>query len=263
MFSDLQSQLTDMNIVLDSHSTGLTRQQIQQETTALRERNENIQNQLEISFGDRQTKTERNKELEVQIDKEKNKINEMIFALSPDDQQKYRQYLALSENLHQQNADLHDKIEIVIRQKERLEATVMTSQSRMEAARLLSKLNELVAKRNTLRDEEANRLSPAQEREKLINEVRANNQALTSINRQMKIVSDQLNDKRDLLQQIEQDLDEGNSDRHAKYKELKRRDETMSAFMDTFNLNMQTEKQSKNKFLTIEKKNLTLSFCRH
>lgn len=117
----------------------------------------------------------------------------------------------------------------------------------MEAVRLLSKLNELVIKRNGLRDEEANRLSPAQEREKLINEVRSNNQALTGMNRQMKLLEDQLSDRRELLGQIEQDLEEGNSERHAKYKELKRRDETMTAFMETFREAMLEEKQSKNR----------------
>lgn len=108
----------------------------------------------------------------------------------------------------------------------------------------MSKLNELVTKRNTLRDEEANRLSPAQEREKLINEVRSNNQALTSINRQMKLIEDQLIDKREVLVQIEQDLEEGNSERHAKYKELKRRDETMTLFMESFSDSLEEEKRS-------------------
>lgn len=124
-------------------------------------------------------------------------------------------------------------------------------QPRMEAVRLLSKLNELVIKRNGLRDEEANRLSPAQEREKLINEVRSNNQALTSMNRQIKLLEDQLSDRRELIGQIEQDLEEGNSERHAKYKELKRRDETMTAFMETFREAMLEETQSKNQMQCI------------
>lgn len=94
-------------------------------------------------------------------------------------------------------------------------------------------------------------MSPAQEREKLINEVRSNNQALTSMNRQMKLLEDQLSDRRELLGQIEQDLEEGNSERHAKYKELKRRDETMTAFMDTFRDAMLEEKQSKNRMRCI------------
>lgn len=117
-------------------------------------------------------------------------------------------------------------------------------QSRLEAVKLLSKMEELISKRNTLKDEEVNRLTPAQEREKLITEVRINNQSLASITKQTKIVSDQLQEKRDYLQQIEQDLDEGSSERHIKYKELKKRDEMMESFMETFHTNMILEKQS-------------------
>jgi intraflagellar transport protein 74 len=115
----------------------------------------------------------------------------------------------------------------------------------MEAVRLQTKLHELTSKRNNLREDELNRLSPGQEREKLINEVRSNNQSLVSIGRQMKIIEDQLNDKKELLSQIEQDLDEGNSDRHAKYVELKKRDEMMTGFLEMFPKNMVAEKQSK------------------
>lgn len=242
--SDLQAKLTDMNIVLDSHSSGTTRQQIQQEATAIRERNETIQSQLEMLFNERQSKEDKNKELERKINEEKAKINEMIFALSPDDQERYRQHEKQLESLRAQNSEIHDQIDALIKQKQRMDATLATSQTRMEAARLLTKLNELVAKRNNLREEEANRLTPAQEREKLIVDVRANNQALTSMNKQMKQIEDQLTDKRETLQQIEQDLEESNSERHIKYMELKRRDETMSAFMATFRASMDEEQNS-------------------
>jgi len=168
----------------------------------------------------------------------------MTFALTPADQERCRQHENQLENLRQQNSELHDQIDALIKQQQRMEASVNTSQTRMEAARLLAKLNELVAKRNSLREEEANRLTPAQEREKLIVEVRANNQALTSMNKQMKLIEDQLSDKKETLQQIEQDLEESNSERHIKYMELKRRDETMSAFMATFRNSMEEEEKS-------------------
>lgn len=248
LFSDLQSKLTDMNIVLDSHSSGTSRQQLQQEAVAIRERNENIQSQLELLFNERQTKEEKNKELERKINEEKSKINEMIFSLSPVDQERYRQHESQLETLRVQNSEIHDQIDSLIKQQQRMEASVMTSQTRMEAARLLTKLNELIGKRNSLREEEANRLTPAQEREKLIVEVRANNQALTSMNKQMKQIEDQLSDKKETLQQIEQDLEESNSERHVKYMELKRRDETMSAFMATFRSSMEEEQKSKFEF---------------
>lgn len=243
--TNLQSHLTDMNVALDSFSSGLTRQHMQNEATAIRERNENFQNSMENLFKDRQLKETQNKNTEVEIQAEKNKINEMIMSLSPGDQMKYRELQGLSETLKGQNTELQVQIEALVNQKDSLSAAIFNSQSRLDAVRLQTKLKETTVKRNTLKEEEDNRLTPAQEREKLINEVRANNQSLTSIGRQMKLLEDQLSDKKELLHQVEQDLEEGNSERHAKYKELRRRDETMTEFMENFHQSMTNEKKSK------------------
>lgn len=116
-------------------------------------------------------------------------------------------------------------------------------QTRSEAVRLLTKLNEQLLKRNALRDEESQRLTPAQEREKLIADVRQNNATLASLTNQLKLIDAQLLDKREQLAQTNQDLEEGQTDRHTKYRELKRRDETMSAFMDTFADSMAEEQR--------------------
>ncbi|XP_040157136.1 LOW QUALITY PROTEIN: intraflagellar transport protein 74 homolog [Anopheles arabiensis] len=241
--TNLQSTLTSMNLALDNCTSGMTRQHLLNETVALRERNEHIQEQLEVIFKQRQQKDIENKALERNTEQEKNKVIEMINSLPEEDQHKYREYQALSENLRKQNAIYHSQISEMEKQKDRLNTMIMNSQSRSEAHRLKSKLKELLNKRNTLREEENNRLSPAQEREKLINDVRSNNQALASIGKQLKIVEDQLIEKKETLQQIDQDLEEGNSERHVKYKELKKRDDVMSAFMDTFKSNMNQEQQ--------------------
>ncbi|XP_041772726.1 intraflagellar transport protein 74 homolog isoform X4 [Anopheles merus] len=241
--TNLQSTLTSMNLALDNCTSGMTRQHLLNETVALRERNEHIQEQLEVIFKQRQQKDIENKALERNTEQEKNKVIEMINSLPEEDQHKYREYQALSENLRKQNAIYHSQISEMEKQKDRLNTMIMNSQSRSEAHRLKSKLKELLNKRNALREEENNRLSPAQEREKLINDVRSNNQALASIGKQLKIVEDQLIEKKESLQQIDQDLEEGNSERHVKYKELKKRDDVMSAFMDSFKSNMHQEQQ--------------------
>lgn len=243
--SNLQSTLTDMNLALDNSSAGPnTRQHLQNEALALRERNETLQNQLEQVFKERQNKELQNQNFEEKISNEKNKINELIYSLSMEDQNRYREYQMIAERFKGENAEIHAKIEELVKQKEKLSAQVINSQTRLEAVKMHSKLRELVSKRNNLKDEEMNRLTPAQEREKLINEVRMNNQALNSINKQTKIISDQLQEKKEFLQQIEQDLEEGSSERHTKYKELKKRDEMMTQFMETFEMNMKKEKQS-------------------
>jgi intraflagellar transport protein 74 len=234
-----------MNLALDSSSTGITRQQIQNETIAFREQNELLQNQLEQIFKERQKIEQQNQQLDAAIVDEKAKMNEMIYSLSPEQQNRYREFHSVSENLKSENAEIHEKIETMIKQKERLSSTVISSQARLEAVKLHSKLRETIAKRNQLREEETNRLSPSQEREKLINDVKMNNQAISGISKQMKTVSDQLKDKREQLIQIEQDLDEGSSEKLMKYRELRKRDEMMTNFMETFPFQLTKEKQSK------------------
>lgn len=66
-----------------------------------------------------------------------------------------------------------------------------------------------------------------------------------SINKQLKIMSEQLSEKKEYLHQVEHDLEEGSSERHTKYKELKKRDEMMTIFIDTFQAQMAEEKHSK------------------
>jgi intraflagellar transport protein 74 len=233
-----------MNMALDSTSSGATRQQLQNETLAFREKNEMMQNQLEQIFKDRQMKEQQNQALEESIEAEKNKVKELIYSLNPDDQNKYREYQLICEKLKNENTEIHTKIEETIKQKEKLTNVVINSQSRLEAVKLHSKLRENIAKCNQLKDEESNRLTPAQEREKLISEVRINNQAISSIQKQMKIVSEQLHEKREYLQQLEQDLEEGSSERFVKFRELKKRDEMMANFMETYPAQMAKEKQS-------------------
>jgi intraflagellar transport protein 74 len=246
MTTALHARLSEMNLALDTGGNGASRQLLQNEAVAFREKNETMQNQLEQVFRDRQSKESQNQQLEEAIESEKAKVNELIYSLNPDDQNKYREYQIICEKLKGENAEIHGNIEETVKRKEKLSGNLMNSQSRLEAIKLQSKLREVVAKRNQLKDEEVNRLTPAQEREKLISEVRVNNQSINSMNKQMKIVSDQLQEKREYLHQIEQDLEEGknSSERFVKFKELKKRDEMMSAFLETFQIQVAKEKQS-------------------
>lgn len=236
--------MAEMNIALDGYSSGQSRQLMQNETVAFRERNETVQTQLEKLFLERQGKDALNNALELEIERERNKLNEMVHNLSPDDQLKYRELRDLSEQLKVRNVALQNQIEAASKQKERMNGILSTSQIRVDAVRLSVLHGELLEKRNAYAEEQKNKLSPPQEREKLISEVRTNNQAMTSLNRQIKILEEQLAEKKETLGHVEQDLEEGNSERHLKYKELKKRDGTMSSFLETFPQQMIAEKNS-------------------
>lgn len=124
----LQSNLNDMNIVLDSHSSGITRQQLQQETLALREQNEAVQGRLELLFNQRQAHASQNLQLQNAIQTERNRIKEMVFALSPSDQQKYHRLQTSAEELHQQIQAAHEQVDNASRKLGHLQTKVTPSQ---------------------------------------------------------------------------------------------------------------------------------------
>lgn len=61
-----------MNLALESFSSGQSRQNMQNETLVVREKNDISQNQLEVAFRDRQQKENQNKEIE-------KKLNEVSY----------------------------------------------------------------------------------------------------------------------------------------------------------------------------------------
>lgn len=117
-----------MNIVLDSHSSGITRQQLQQETLALREQNEVIHGRLEVLFNQRQSHANENQQLQSAIETERNRINEMVFALSSSDQQKYHRLQMSAEELREQIKNAHEQVDNAGRKLARLQAKVTPSQ---------------------------------------------------------------------------------------------------------------------------------------
>lgn len=244
----LQGKLSDMNIALDSTNSNVNRQQMIQEAMVFRERNEQMQQQLENAFSERQAKDAINKRLEEDIEMERNKMNKVIEEMDPVDQEKYRQYDQLAKKLSDENNQMHEEINTMLNRKTILETMIKISPERIEAVRMQSKLNEMKMNLMTAKEVEQHRLTPAQEREKLIIDVRVNKQALTSIQHQIKIAEDTLTEKRELVKQLDDDLDENSSERYAKYKELKHRDEIMSKFMDNFKENLSDERKSKFSF---------------
>lgn len=233
-----------MNIVLDASNSNVSRQQMQNETSALRERNEELQARLEETFTERQTKETKNKQLESEVEQERNKISEISKSMSDNDQIQYRSLEQSVQRYTHETNKFHERIEALNSQKSSMETVIQNSMDRVELVRLLSILNDQEHKLEKLKSDEQKRLTPTQEREKLISEVRENKLALTSIQHQIKFAEDALKEKKEFLQQIEDDLEEGSVERYAKYKELKRRDETMTIFMETFKEKYEDEKRS-------------------
>ncbi|KAB7495845.1 Intraflagellar transport protein 74-like protein, partial [Armadillidium nasatum] len=112
---------------------------------------------------------------------------------------------------------------------------------KQEAVGLFSKLQELEEKRDEMYSENAKRGTPQEERDKLILQVKEDNAEIATMERQMGEVSEEISRAGEDLHHLEQDLDENKSERSQKYRELRKREEAMQQFMETFDENKREE----------------------
>jgi len=101
---------------------------------------------------------------------------------------------------------------------------------------LYEKINELESKKQNLLDEmeKENKGSPAEERERLLKQVKEDNQEIASMERRITELKEKIESINGDIQNLDMDLEEHQGERNQKYRELKKREETMQEFLDTF-----------------------------
>lgn len=108
------------------------------------------------------------------------------------------------------------------------------SHIKQEAVRIYEQIAELEAKRNVLLDEAKSNESPKEIRERLLEQVKQDNHEISTMERQTTEIREAIEKASEELRQTEIDLEEMSGERNQKYKELKKREETMNQFLETY-----------------------------
>merc|ERR1712048_918634 len=98
---------------------------------------------------------------------------------------------------------------------------------KQEAVSLYEKITELEEKRSSLIDEMRKKETPAEERERLLKQVKEDNQEIARMENRIKDVREKIEKLESENDQLDGDLEEHTGEKSAKYKELKKRDEDM------------------------------------
>uniref|UniRef100_A0A2C9LAM1 Intraflagellar transport protein 74 homolog n=1 Tax=Biomphalaria glabrata TaxID=6526 RepID=A0A2C9LAM1_BIOGL len=157
------------------------------------------------------------------------------------------------ENSSDENSSFlsYEKRSLILRAKSELSL----SHVKQEAVRLYDQIHEFEVKRDALIEEAKTRGSPAEEREKLLKQVKEDNQEIASMERQTREIQEKIDQMLEDIQQLDQDIEENQGERNQKYKELKKREESMDEFLGTFEDNKMEEA---NKISKIEQAIITL-----
>nr|CAD7398055.1 unnamed protein product [Timema cristinae] len=240
--TEFQGQLADLNLVVDKLNTDTEKGEVDAECEELRALNDKESHSLELLFAQRQQKDAQLQMLEKEIEQEHHMTDNLLAAMSPELKSSYTQLQQTNSGLQHQMEELQQELDVLTSRKSVLEDQLSISQVKQEAVRLHHKLREAESRRNALLEEEQTRSTPAQEREQLLHKVREDNAEMATMDRQITEIKDTLSRKQEELDQVEKDLVDSQSERHQKYRELRRREETMEQFLSSFDQSREEER---------------------
>lgn len=221
---------------MDKINTDTEMDDIVQDFNALKIQNEREQKSIDELFTQRRDKEQQIKQLEIELDQERRMAESLVEDMPPDQRAKYAQLKNVNNSLQAELEQKQQDLDALTTRIQNLEDEVSSSPVKQEAVTLYEKLNELGEKKQSLLDEmeKENKGTPAEERERLLKQVKEDNQEIASMERKTSELREKIETVNGEIQQLDMDLEEHQGERNVKYKELKKREETMDEFLETF-----------------------------
>ncbi|KAB1280551.1 Intraflagellar transport protein 74-like protein [Camelus dromedarius] len=270
---EFQGQLADYNMLVDKLNTNTEMEEVVNDYNMLKAQNDRETQSMDVIFTERQAvnsskldvlkeninlvteiepciefeepvrgilhtfdfrKEKQIRSVEEEIEQEKQAAEGIIKNMSPEKQVKYIEMKTTNEKLLQELDTLQQQLDSLNMKKESLESEIAHSQVKQEAVLLHEKLYELESHRDQLIAEDKSMGSPMEERERLLKQVKEDNQEIASMERQLTDIKEKINQFNEEIRQLDMDLEEHQGEMNQKYKELKKREESMDNFIETF-----------------------------
>uniref|UniRef100_A0A673ZBN3 Intraflagellar transport 74 n=1 Tax=Salmo trutta TaxID=8032 RepID=A0A673ZBN3_SALTR len=223
---DLQGQLADYNMLVDKLNTNTEMEEVINDFNMLKAQNDREAQSMDVIFTERREKEEMIRAVEEEMEREKQAADDIIKKMSPEKQDQYAAMKANNDELLQELDGRQEELDTLITRKETFEE-LYHSQVKQEAVLLHEKLQELELKRDAMVAEDKSMGSPQEERDRLFKQVKEDNQETASMERQLTEMREKMSLINEEIRLLDNNMEEHQGERNQKYKELKKRDETM------------------------------------
>lgn len=238
---DLQGELGDYNTLVDKLTTDEDIHDVEFDCENLKSENDRNAKRMEDGFEMKKQREDQIQMLETELDQEKRMADSLVNDMDPNLRQRYLQLKDMNEHALKQLENGRQELDMCNSKIENLQEELSLSQVKQEAVRLYDQLHELEVKRDSLLEEAKSKGSPAEEREALLKQVKEDNQEIASMERQTREIQEKIDQLQEDIQQLDLDIEENQGERNQKYKELKKREESMDEFLASFEENKADE----------------------
>ncbi|XP_053321889.1 intraflagellar transport protein 74 homolog [Spea bombifrons] len=250
-----QGQLADYNMLVDKLNTNTDMEEVLNDYNMLKSQNDREEQSIDVIFTERKAKEAHIRRVEEDIDNEKQAAEGIIRNLSEEKQSMYLDMKVKNEQLLKELDIQQNELDSLNAKKQALENDVAHSHVKQEAVHLYEKLFELESRRDQTIAEDKSMGSPQEEREKLLKQVKEDNLEIASMERQLTDMKEKAKHLSEELGRLDMDLEEHQGEKKQKYMELRKREESMDSFFETFEENKNRELERKT---DLEANNVTL-----
>ncbi|KAJ3299109.1 Intraflagellar transport protein 74 [Rhizoclosmatium sp. JEL0117] len=233
---ELQGQLGDFNTLIDKLHTDSDLTDIEKQCAQMKSKNQRESQILDEIFMQRQQKDLLVREVEKNIEEERQRSEAQINELDPERRAMYLEAKDHNahyvEEIHRRQIELDD----LVTKESTLKLEIRHDSGKQKALAYYEKLMNLRNKKEEM--EEALRAldkeAGPQEKSRLLEQVKEDNQETSAMERKIAELEDQAHKLKETLSQIDMDTDAGQGDRTGKYEELVKKDREMQVFLDNF-----------------------------
>ncbi|NXC90548.1 IFT74 protein, partial [Cercotrichas coryphoeus] len=237
---DLQGQLADFNMVVDILNTSTDMAEVIRDYNMLKVQNDQDAQSIDKIFTERQATEKLYQAVEENIEREKVLADDILKDMSQENQAKYMEMKAANEKLSQELVVQQQELDALNVKEESLRAEIAHSGMKQRAVQLYEEIHELKERRDRMIAEDKIMESPQEERERLLKQARIENvvkddsQKIASMERQLSEVKEKTDYFKKVIQRLDMDLENNRGGENWKYKELKKKEESMDSFLETF-----------------------------
>ena len=244
---ELQKEMADYNTLMDKLNTDTDVASIMADFTAIQMQNNLEAKNIDALFAERHDKEAQAQKLQAEIEKQKQAAENTIRTMSPATLEKYQELKAENVTVKKELEEQQAALNSVNAKVEALQEEMSSSEMKQTAYRLHQQLAGVLEKRDEWREKDKE--TPQEERERLLRQVKADNQEIANLQKKTVELQDQLSVVGERIRQADADLEESKGEKTQKYKDLKKRESDINEFLSTFE---ESKKREQERALNLE-----------
>lgn len=200
----MHGELQDYNILSEMLSSDKDKMYLEEELKTLRKDNSSDSERIELIYNRRRDAERQVAELEERIEEERNKAHTIIESLNPQLRERYVAFQSQNSRLQTEMEGLQLTLDDFNSKKSELYDRICRSELKKKAAEMEEELMEAEDKRIALSREAHSNETPEEEQARLLSQVKVDNAEISTLERQITEVADQIRKAQEEIQTMEQ-----------------------------------------------------------